>query len=123
MSLDTTLTNNFETGEISLNGKIANSEEEENIDYSIDLTYADENDIAGYLIDNKTGEAHPFDTRLSEASEVPLVVVAVMAARFGVKWTISKNNGQPHGGSYWKLINNKGKRIASLTKEGKILRE
>ena len=39
------------------------------------------------------------------------------------KWTISKNKGQSHGGSYWKLINNKGKRIASLTKEGKILRE
>ncbi|MCD8861066.1 SAR2788 family putative toxin [Mammaliicoccus sciuri] len=180
-SLDTTLTNNFETGEINLNGKIANSEEEENIDYSIDLTYADENDIAGYLIDNKTGEEHPFDTRLSEASAVPLVVVAVMAARFGVKWaikkygkkavnkavksnthhiaksinksllnkngvdigkftqkvkgknptwkdpktkwTISKNKGEPHGGSYWKLLNNKGKRIASLTKEGKILRK
>ena len=26
------------------------------------------------------------------------------------KWTISKNKGQPHGGSYWKLINNKGKK-------------
>lgn len=40
-----------------------------------------------------------------------------------IKWTISKNKGQSYGGSYWKLINNKGKRIASLTKEGKILRE
>ncbi|HHS2928598.1 TPA: SAR2788 family putative toxin [Staphylococcus argenteus] len=181
VSLNTTLTNNFETGEINLNGKIGNNKEEKNINYSVDLTYADENDIAGYLIDNKTGEKHPFDTRLSEASAAPLVVVAVMAARFGIKWaikkygkkvvnkavktnthniaknvnksllndkgvsigkftqkvkgknptwrdpktkwTISKNKGQPHGGSYWKLINNKGKRIASLTKEGKILRE
>lgn len=180
VSLDTTLSNNFETGEIGLSGKISNSEVEENIDYSIDLTYADENDIAGYLIDNKTGEEHQFDTRLSEASAVPLVVVAVMAARFGIKWaikkygkkavnkavksnthniaksinksllndkgvnigkftqkvkgnnptwrdpktkwTISKNKGEPHGGSYWKLINNKGERKASLTKDGKILR-
>ena len=181
ISLDTTLTNNFNTGEIKLNGKISNSEEVENVDYAIDLTYADENDIAGFLIDNKTGEEHQFDTRLSEASAVPLVVVAVMAARYGIKWaikkygkkavnkavksnthhiakginksllndkgvnigkftqkvkgnnptwrdpktkwTISKNRGEPHGGSYWKLINNKGKRKASLTKDGKILRK
>lgn len=40
VSLDTTLTNNFEAGKIDLNGKISNSEEE-NIDYSIDLTYAE----------------------------------------------------------------------------------
>lgn len=39
------------------------------------------------------------------------------------KWTISKNKGEPHGGSYWKLKNNKGERKASLTKDGKILRK
>lgn len=177
--LDTTLTNNFETGDINLNGKISNNEEVENIDYNVDLTYADENDIAGYLIDNKTGEEHPFDTRLSEASAVPLVVVAVMAARFGIKWAIKKygkkavnkaikssthsiakdinkkllnqngvdigkftqkvkgqqtwkdpktgwkitrDNGNGHGGSYYKLLNKSGKRVATLTKSGKILR-
>lgn len=180
ISLNTTLTNNFETGDINLNGKISNSKEMENVDYYIDLTYADENDIAGYLIDNKTGEEHPFDTRLSEASAVPLVVVAVMAARFGIQWAIkkygkkavntaikssthriaksinkkllnqngvdirkftqkvngqqtwkdpktgwkiSKDRGDGHGGSYYKLIDNRGKRIATLTKNGKILRK
>lgn len=59
-----------------------------NTNYSVDLTYADENDVAGYLIDNKTGEAYPFDTRLSEDSSAPLVIVAVMTARFGMKWAI-----------------------------------
>lgn len=181
LTLDTTLTNNFQTGNINLYGKIANSEEVENVDYSINLIHADENDIAGFLIDNKTGKQHQFDTRLSEASAAPLVVVAVMTARFGIKWaikkygkkavnnavksnthhiakginksllnsngvdigkftqkvkgnnpvwrdpktkwTISKNTGKGHGGSYWKLINNKGKRKATLTKDGKILRK
>lgn len=84
------MTNNFETGDINLKGEISNNDEIENIDYSIDLTYADENDIAGFLIDNKTGKEHEFDTRLSEASAAPLVVVAVMAARYGIKWAIKK---------------------------------
>lgn len=61
-----------------------------NINYSVDLTYVDGNDIVGYLIDNKTGEEYPFDTRLSEDSSAPLVVVAVMAVRFGIKWDIKK---------------------------------
>lgn len=41
------------------------------------------------------------------------------------KWTISRDVGKDnaHGGSYWKLMDNKGKRIATLDKNGKVLRE
>ncbi|MCR8936937.1 hypothetical protein O0555_06170 [Brevibacillus laterosporus] len=39
-------------------------------------------------------------------------------------WTIDKDKGsKPHGGSAWKLKNFKGKRVATLDKKGKILRE
>ncbi|PPA93338.1 hypothetical protein C4A77_19085 [Brevibacillus laterosporus] len=39
-------------------------------------------------------------------------------------WTIDKNKGnRPHGGSAWKLKNYKGKRVVTLDKKGKILRE
>lgn len=180
LSLDTTLINNFETGDINLVGNISNDEEKKYVDYKVDLTYADEQDIAGRLIDNTTGEIHEFDTRMAEASAAPLVVVAIMAARYGIQWaikkygkkavnqaiktnthsvakginsklltskgvniklftqkvkgnnpvyrdpktgwSISKNKGQPHGGSYWKLLDKKGTRRATLTKDGKILR-
>ncbi|PAE06380.1 hypothetical protein CHI12_16755 [Terribacillus saccharophilus] len=41
------------------------------------------------------------------------------------KWTIARDSGKAnsHGGSYWKLFNSKGKRVATLTKEGKVLRK
>lgn len=181
LDLDTVLTNDFKTGDINLSGEISNIEESKQVDYTIDLTYADEKDIAGFLIDNLTGEEHEFDTRLAEASAAPIVVVAVMAARYGIQWaikkygkkavsnaiksnthkvakginsslltskgvdigkftqkvrgknpvyrdpktgwSISKNKGQPHGGSYWKLLDKGGTRKATLTKDGKILRK
>ncbi|EZY62135.1 hypothetical protein V061_02147 [Staphylococcus aureus R0353] len=181
INLDTVLTNDFNAGDINLSGKISNVEESEQVDYTIDLTYADEEDIAGFLIDNSTGEEHEFDTRLAEASAAPLVVVAVMAARYGIQWaikkygkkavnnaiksnthkvakginsrlltskgvdigkftqkvkgknpvyrdpktgwSISRNKGEPHGGSYWKLLDKSGTRKATLTKDGKILRK
>lgn len=90
INLDTVLTNDFNAGDINLSGKISNVEESKQVDYTIDLTYADEEDIAGFLIDNSTGEEHEFDTRLAEASAAPLVVVAVMAARYGIQWAIKK---------------------------------
>ncbi|WP_241668718.1 SAR2788 family putative toxin, partial [Staphylococcus aureus] len=181
INLDTVLTNDFNAGDINLSGKISNVEESKQVDYTIDLTYADEEDIAGFLIDNSTGEEHEFDTRLAEASAAPLVVVAVMAARYGIQWaikkygkkavnnaiksnthkvakginsrlltskgvdigkftqkvkgknpvyrdpktgwSISRNKGEPHGGSYWKLLDKSGTRKATLTKDGKILRK
>ncbi|HDF1128365.1 TPA: hypothetical protein PDT84_002505 [Staphylococcus aureus] len=181
INLDTVLTNDFNAGDINLSGKISNVEESKQVDYTIDLTYADEEDIAGFLIDNSTGEEHEFDTRLAEASAAPLVVVAVMAARYGIQWaikkygkkavnnaiksnthkvakginsrlltskgvdigkftqkvkgknpvyrdpktgwSISRNKGEPHGGSYWKLLGKSGTRKATLTKDGKILRK
>ncbi|WP_399658999.1 SAR2788 family putative toxin [Staphylococcus aureus] len=181
INLDTVLTNDFNAGDINLFGKISNVEESKQVDYTIDLTYADEEDIAGFLIDNSTGEEHEFDTRLAEASAAPLVVVAVMAARYGIQWaikkygkkavnnaiksnthkvakginsrlltskgvdigkftqkvkgknpvyrdpktgwSISRNKGEPHGGSYWKLLDKSGTRKATLTKDGKILRK
>ncbi len=181
INLDTVLTNDFNTGDINLSGKISNLEESKQVDYTVDLTYADEEDIAGFLIDNSTGEEHEFDTRLAEASAAPLVVVAVMAARYGIQWaikkygkkavnnaiksnthkvakginsrlltskgvdigkftqkvkgknpvyrdpktgwSISRNKGQSHGGSYWKLLDKSGTRKATLTKDGKILRK
>ncbi|HFN8356081.1 TPA: SAR2788 family putative toxin [Staphylococcus aureus] len=181
INLDTVLTNDFNAGDINLSGKISNAEESKQVDYTIDLTYADEEDIAGFLIDNSTGEEHEFDTRLAEASAAPLVVVAVMAARYGIQWaikkygkkavnnaiksnthkvakginsrlltskgvdigkftqkvkgknpvyrdpktgwSISRNKGEPHGGSYWKLLDKSGTRKATLTKDGKILRK
>lgn len=181
INLDTVLTNDFNAGDINLSGKISNVEESKQVDYTIDLTYADEEDIAGFLIDNSTGEEHEFDTRLAEASAAPLVVVAVMAARYGIQWaikkygkkavnnaiksnthkvakginsrlltskgvdigkftqkvkgknpvyrdpktgwSISRNKGEPHEGSYWKLLDKSGTRKATLTKDGKILRK
>lgn len=41
------------------------------------------------------------------------------------KWTISRDVGKDNarGGSYWKLMDSKGKRIATLDKDGKVLRE
>ncbi|HCZ5563206.1 TPA: hypothetical protein O3M93_002466 [Staphylococcus aureus] len=181
INLDTVLTNDFNAGDINLSGKISNVEESKQVDYTIDLTYADEENIAGFLIDNSTGEEHEFDTRLAEASAAPLVVVAVMAARYGIQWaikkygkkavnnaiksnthkvakginsrlltskgvdigkftqkvkgknpvyrdpktgwSISRNKGEPHGGSYWKLLDKSGTRKATLTKDGKILRK
>ncbi|WP_108919800.1 SAR2788 family putative toxin [Staphylococcus aureus] len=181
INLDTVLTNDFNAGDINLSGKISNVEESKQVDYTIDLTYADEEDIAGFLKDNSTGEEHEFDTRLAEASAAPLVVVAVMAARYGIQWaikkygkkavnnaiksnthkvakginsrlltskgvdigkftqkvkgknpvyrdpktgwSISRNKGEPHGGSYWKLLDKSGTRKATLTKDGKILRK
>lgn len=181
INLDTVLTNDFNAGDINLSGKISNVEESKQVDYTIDLTYADEEDIAGFLIDNSTGEEYEFDTRLAEASAAPLVVVAVMAARYGIQWaikkygkkavnnaiksnthkvakginsrlltskgvdigkftqkvkgknpvyrdpktgwSISRNKGEPHGGSYWKLLDKSGTRKATLTKDGKILRK
>nr|WP_274541507.1 SAR2788 family putative toxin [Staphylococcus felis] len=65
-------------------------EESKQVDYKIDLTYADEEDKAGFLIDNSTGEEHEFDTRLAEAYAAPLVVVGVMAAKYGIQWAIKK---------------------------------
>ncbi|MBJ8024997.1 hypothetical protein [Bacillus cereus] len=39
-------------------------------------------------------------------------------------WTIQRDRGNnPHGGSFWKLFDKSGKRIATLDKNGKILRK
>lgn len=41
------------------------------------------------------------------------------------KWVISRDvgKGNAHGGSYWKLMDKKGKRIATLDKDGRVLRD
>ncbi|WP_369899800.1 hypothetical protein [Bacillus manliponensis] len=40
------------------------------------------------------------------------------------KWMIERDKGNnPHGGSYWKLLDHKGKRKATLDKNGKVLRD
>ncbi|MDA2423789.1 hypothetical protein PDN55_27685 [Bacillus cereus] len=39
-------------------------------------------------------------------------------------WMIVRDRGNnPHGGSFYKLLNKAGKRIATLDKNGKILRD
>ena len=35
---------------------------------------------------------------------------------------VNGTKAQTHGGSFWKLFNSAGKRIATLTKDGKVLR-
>lgn len=41
------------------------------------------------------------------------------------KWVITRDVGKDnaHGGSYWKLMDKSGKRIATLDKDGKVLRK
>lgn len=47
----------------------------------------------------------------------------VMREPRGQAWKISpERSGTPHGGSAWKLLNPKGKRIATLDSGGKYLR-
>ena len=146
------------------------------------LSYVDGDDFGGFLVDNNTGEKYSFDTKVADASAVPLIIIAVQIVRYGVQWAIKKhgktlvNNalkssahkaaqkikssllddngvkiklftekikkkqewkdpksgwsisrdvgkGNSHGGSYYKLMDKSGKRIATLDKNGKVLRE
>ncbi|MED4129743.1 SAR2788 family putative toxin [Shouchella miscanthi] len=182
IQVDTILTTNLETGDISINGQISDNDELIDFNFEVFLNYVDKEDFGGYLVDLTTGEQYIFDTKLADASAVPLVVIAVQIVRFGLQWAIKKygkkvatnalnssarlaaNNvkksllndtgvkiavftqkvknkqewknpksgwsisrdlgkGNSHGGSYYKLMNKSGKRIATLSKDGKILRQ
>lgn len=182
LQVDTVLSTNLETGEIEFTGQISDGNESIDANFEVFLDYVDGEDFGGYLVDQTTNEEYVFDTKLADASAVPLVVVAVQIVRYGLQWAIKKygkkvatnalnssariaaknvkksllndtgvkisvftqkvkgkqawkdpksgwtisrdlGKGNSHGGSYYKLSNNKGKRIATLSKSGKILRE
>lgn len=182
LEVDSTLETDLNTGEISFTGNIREGNESVDVDFEVFLTYVENNDFGGKLIDRKTGQEYLFDTKMANASAVPLIIVAVQIVRHGVTWAIKKygddlvksalkssahkaasnikkslldddgviiskftqkisgkqaykdpksgwsitrdlGKNNSHGGSYWKLVDKSGKRIATLDKNGKVLRE
>lgn len=182
LMIDTVLRTNLENGEMLFQGEIQEGNESIDVDFEVFLTYIEDEDFGGKLVDRKTNEEYSFDTKVANSSAVPLIVVAVQIARYGVTWAIKKygddvvkavlkssaheaakdikkslldddgviiklftqkikgsqtkkdpksgwsisrdvGKDNAHGGSYWKLMNKAGKRIATLDKNGKVLRK
>lgn len=184
LKVESALTTDLETGKMEYVGEIQEGDESITLDFEVFLSYVDGDDFGGFIVDNNTGEKYSFDTKVADASAVPvpLIVIAVQIVRYGVQWAIKKHgktvvnnalkssahtaakkikssllddNGvkiklftqkikgkqeykdpksgwsisrdvgknNSHGGSYWKLIDKYGKRIATLDKNGKVLRE
>ena len=182
LKVESELTTNLETGKIEYAGEIQEGDESITVNFEVFLSYVDGDDFGGFLVDNNTGEKYSFDTKVADASAVPLIIIAVQIVRYGVQWAIKKhgktlvNNalkssahkaaqkikssllddngvkiklfteklkkkqewkdpksgwsisrdvgkGNSHGGSYYKLMDKSGKRIATLDKNGKVLRE
>ncbi|MBR0588958.1 SAR2788 family putative toxin [Bacillus pumilus] len=182
LQADTVLSTDLESGEMFFEGQIADNNELIDANFQVYLDYMDGEDFGGYLVDLNTNEKYEFDTRLADASAVPLVIIAVQIVRFGVQWAIKKygkkvvtnalnssarlatknvkksllndtgvkislftkkvkgkqewkdpksgwsisrdlGKGNSHGGSYYKLMNKSGERIATLNKSGHILRK
>lgn len=180
--IDSVLKTDFESGEMLFQGEIKDGNEAINVDFEVVLTYIENDDFGGKLVDRKTNQEYLFDTKVANASALPLIVVAVQIVRHGVTWAIKKygddvvkaalkssahkaaskikkslldddgvilkvftqnvkgtqtkkdpksgwsisrdvGKGNSHGGSYWKLMDKSGKRIATLDKNGKVLRE
>lgn len=182
LKVESELTTDLETGKIEYVGEIQEGNESITVDFEVFLSYVEGDDFGGFLVDNNTGQKYSFDTKVADASAVPLIIIAVQIVRHGVQWAIKKhgktlvNNalktsahtaakkikssllddngvmiklftqkvkkkqewkdpksgwsisqdvgkGNSHGGSYYKLMNKSGNRIATLDKNGKVLRE
>lgn len=182
LKVDSTLETDLNTGEMLFTGNIREGNESIDVDFEVILTYVENNDFGGKLIDRKTGQEYLFDTKVANASAVPLIIIAVQIVRYGVTWAVKKygddivkaalkssahkaaskikkslldddgviigkftkkvkgkqeyedpksgwsisrdvGKNNSHGGSYWKLMDKSGKRIATLDKNGKVLRE
>ena len=184
IEVDSLLTTDLHTGEMKFTGRVQDGNTITSLDFNVALTYVENEDFGGTLIDNQTGQKYSFDTKMASASAipVPLVIIAVQIVRYGVKWAVKKygddvvkaalkssahtaakkikkslmdddgviiskfknkvkgkqeykdpksgwsisrdvGKNNSHGGSYWKLMDKSGNRIATLDKNGKVLRE
>ncbi|RJS50178.1 SAR2788 family putative toxin [Bacillus sp. PK3_68] len=90
LKVESELTTDLDTGKIEYVGEIQEGNENIAVNFEVFLSYVDGDDFGGFLVDNNTGQKYSFDTKVADASAVPIIIIAVQIVRYSVQWAIKK---------------------------------